>query len=126
MDPQGQVRLISPEELTDAAGTAGITRKEAVATSAIWSGVAHTEPRTMSGWHHHGDHDTVAYVLAGTVRVEFGSAGSQAVEAREGDFVYVPGGVVHREGNPGSQPGRLAVFRAGSGPPVINVDGPPA
>lgn len=126
MDPQSQVRLISPEELTDAAGTAGMTRKEAVATSTIWSGVVHTEPQTMSGWHHHGDHDTVAYVLAGTVRVEFGSAGSDAVEAHEGDFLYVPGGVVHREGNPDSEPGRLTVFRSGSGPPVINVDGPPA
>lgn len=125
MEPDAsQVRRISPEELIDAAGTAGMVRREAVATSLIWSGLVDTEPQTMSGWHHHGDHDTVAYVLTGTMRIEYGPGGSDAVEVEAGDFLYVPSGVIHREGNPTGETGRVTVFRAGSGPPVINVDGP--
>lgn len=124
--PDSSVRRIRPEQLTEAAGTAGMTRREAVATPTMWSGLVETDPESMSGWHHHGEHDTIAYVIAGTVRIEFGPAGSHAVEAGTGDFLHVPAGVVHREGNPTNERGRIAVFRTGSGPPVINVDGPPA
>jgi uncharacterized RmlC-like cupin family protein len=29
-----------------------------------------------SGWHHHGEADTVVYVLSGTVVIEFGEDGT--------------------------------------------------
>ncbi|HEX2358051.1 MAG TPA: hypothetical protein VHI50_16535, partial [Micromonosporaceae bacterium] len=45
------------------------------------------------------------------------------VEALPGDFLYVPKGAIHREGNPGDQESHLVVVRAGHGPAVINVDG---
>lgn len=124
VEPSRDVRRIWPEELDVAAGTKGMLRRQAVASETLWSGLVETDPETMSAWHHHGNHETVAYVVSGTVRVEFGAGGSRVVEGRPGDFLYVPGGTVHREGNPTSEPGTLAVFRTGSGPPVTNVDGP--
>jgi hypothetical protein len=78
----------------------------------------------MSGWHHHGDHDTCVYVVAGTVRLEFGPGGGQAVDAGPGDFLHIPRHVVHREVNPGSATSQEVVTRSGTGPPTVNVDGP--
>ena len=46
------------------------------------------------------------------------------VDAGPGDFFYVPPWAVHREHNPGDEESHLIVVRAGSGPAVINVDGP--
>ena len=78
----------------------------------------------VSGWHHHGDYDTSIYVVRGSVRMESGPGGSQVVDAGPGDFLYVPKGAIHREGNPGSEESHLVVVRAGRGPTVVNVDGP--
>ncbi len=77
-----------------------------------------------SGWHHHGDYDTAIYVLSGALRMESGPGGTDMLEARAGDFVFVPKGVIHREANPEDTESHVVVVRAGSGPPVVNVDGP--
>ena len=104
--------------------TPGMTREQAVAVDGLWSGLVHTEPGAVSGWHHHGDHQTSIYVAAGRLRMESGPAGGQVLDAVEGDFIHVPPGAVHREGNPGPDPSRLVVVRAGHGPTTVNVDGP--
>lgn len=46
------------------------------------------------------------------------------IEAKPGDFVHVPKGVVHREMNPFDEEGAIVLMRVGSGPPVVNVEGP--
>jgi uncharacterized RmlC-like cupin family protein len=46
------------------------------------------------------------------------------VEAGPGDFLHVPKGAIHREGNPADEESHIIVVRAGRGPSVINVDGP--
>ena len=85
-----------------------------------------TEAHMVSGWHHHGDYETSIYVVRGSLRMESGGGGFQVVDARPGDFLYVPRGAIHREGKPGSEESHLVVVRAGRGPTVINVDGPAA
>ncbi len=52
------------------------------------------------------------------------AGGRDVVDAQVGDFVFVPPHTVHREGNPTSGESALVVVRAGSGEPVVNVDGP--
>jgi len=84
--------------------TPGKVREQAIAVPGLWSGLVRTEPGVTSGWHHHGVHDTSVYVVDGTVRLEFGPSGAQAVGAGPGDFVHIPKHVVHREVNPGSTP----------------------
>src|SRR5215211_1386261 len=96
----------------------------AVATDGMWSGTARTEAGMVSGWHHHGEYETTIYVLTGALLMEFGPGGSSTVEARPGDFVYVPKGAVHRESNPSAGPADIVVVRAGLGESTINVDGP--
>jgi uncharacterized RmlC-like cupin family protein len=56
--------------------------------------------------------------------MEFGPGGAEAFDAGPGDFVYVPRGAIHREGNPADAPGDIMVVRAGTGDSVVNVDGP--
>jgi len=101
-----------------------MTREQAIAVDGMWAGLVRTEAHTTTGWHHHADYDTSIYVVRGLLRMESGPSGSHVIDARPGDFLHVPKGAIHREGNPGSQESHLVVVRAGRGPAVVNVDGP--
>jgi quercetin dioxygenase-like cupin family protein len=97
-------------------------REEAFARENLWIGVVRAEPQQLTGWHHHGDWDTYAYVLSGTLRLESGPSGIDRAEAAAGDFLFIPGNTVHREGSGG--PGFEAIaIRLGSGPILFNVEG---
>lgn len=120
------VRRIPPEERTEGAGTPGMTREEAVATDRMWAGLVRTGAGMVSGWHHHGAHESTIYVLTGALRMEFGPEGREVLEAGPGDFLYVAPGAVHRESNPTDRESHIVVARSGWGEPVVNVDGPAA
>jgi len=99
-------------------------REQALATDGLWSGYVTTAPGMASGWHHHNEFDSVIYVLSGGLRMESGPGGQHIVDALPGDFVFVPRHAVHRETNPTDQDAALIVTRVGSGPAVVNTDGP--
>jgi uncharacterized RmlC-like cupin family protein len=101
-------------------------RQLAVASEGAWVGLVRTAPNMASGWHHHGDYETYAYVVSGTGAFEFGPAGADTVGAGPGDFIHIPARVVHRESNPGQEASLMVLFRMGHGDPLFNVDGPPA
>jgi uncharacterized RmlC-like cupin family protein len=101
-------------------------REEAIATERMWAGLVRTDAGMVSGWHHHGDFDTTIFVLSGAIRMEYGSAGTDRIDAGPGDFLHVMHGAVHRESNPGDEVAELVVVRSGSGEPVVNVDPPTA
>ncbi len=106
--------------------TPGLVREQALHIGSMWAGCACTSPGGTSDWHHHGDWNTVVYVVNGAVRLEFGSDGGRVAEAGPGDFLFIPAHVVHREINPASRQQDLVVFRHGRGPLTVNVDGPAA
>jgi uncharacterized RmlC-like cupin family protein len=125
MDQVQNALRIRPEELVEIDGPPEIHRRQAFAKPGLWAGLTTTEPGLVSGWHHHGGHDTIVYVISGSVAIEFGEGGRQAVQGRPGDFVAIPGGLVHRESTLGDEPSRSVIVRAGGdGPPTIEVDGP--
>ncbi|ANS77764.1 hypothetical protein SGUI_0368 [Serinicoccus hydrothermalis] len=95
-------------------------------TEGMWTGTVDTAPGAVTGWHHHGEHETTLYIVSGTFRLESGPSGGDVIEAGPGDFVRVPAGAVHRESNPGEEPSRAVIVRCGSGAPTVNVDGPAA
>ena len=121
-----KVRLIRAEERRPGQSTPGMVREEAFASEGVWAGLVRTEPGMVSGWHHHGEHDTAIYVLSGRFVMESGLNSSQTLEARPGDFLYVPRLAVHRESNPSDQPCAAVIVRAGTGEVVVNVDAPDA
>ena len=119
-----RVRVVRPEDRTEGQPTSGMRREEAVSTDRSWAGYVTTEAGMVSGWHHHGDHESHIYVVSGALRMESGPGGRDVVEAQPGDFVFVPPHTVHREGNPTSQDSTIIVVRAGRGEAVFNVEGP--
>jgi uncharacterized RmlC-like cupin family protein len=118
------VSLIRPEDRVDGDQTPGMIREQALVTDDMWAGLVRTKPHMVSGWHHHGDHETSIYVISGVLRMESGPEGESIVEAAPGDFLYVPRGAVHREANPGDEESQIVVVRVGHGPTVINVTTP--
>jgi uncharacterized RmlC-like cupin family protein len=117
--------VVRPAERTLAAAqTPGMVREEALQRGQMWTGIARTAPGSVSGWHHHGDWDTVAYVLAGAVRLECGAGGRIVKQAEPGDFLFIPKGEIHRESNPAEEEQCLVIVRSGQGPVVVAVDEP--
>jgi uncharacterized RmlC-like cupin family protein len=123
-EPQA-VRLIRPGDRREGQTTPGMRREEAIATERMWAGLVRTAPGMVSGWHHHGIYETAICVLTGALTMEFGPGGVEVVEARPGDFLFVEPGAIHRESNPSTEECAAVIVRAGSGDPVVNVDGPP-
>jgi len=117
------VRIAEAERRTGAP-TPGMHREEAVATDTIWAGFLRTEAGMVSGWHHHGEYESVIYLLSGALRMESGPGGSEVIDARPGDFLFVPRGSIHRESNPSDVEATAVVVRSGRGEPVVNVEGP--
>ncbi len=101
-------------------------RREAFADEGVWFGEVHTEPESLSAWHHHGEHATYGRVIAGSIHFEFGRDGGDSVDIGPGGYFMVPPHTVHREGNPGGAPGLVVLTRVGSGPTAFNVDAPDA
>ena len=102
--PGEQIRVVTPAERTAGPSTPGMDRQQAFASETMWSGYVRTEAGMVSGWHHHGDHDTIVYVLSGRLAIEFGEGGRRAVQVTAGDFLVIPSGLVHREGTPTGDP----------------------
>jgi uncharacterized RmlC-like cupin family protein len=119
-----RIRRVRANELSDGPSTPGMSRRQAVATDVVWAGLVHTQPGAVSGWHHHGDHESVIYVLSGALRMESGEHGADVFEALPGEFIHVPPYCIHREGNTTDRLATLVVTRSGQGESVLNVDGP--
>lgn len=124
MAEKKHVRVIRPADRSEGQKTPGMRREQAVSTDRSWGGYVSTEAGMVSGWHHHGDFESHIYVVSGMLRMESGPGGQDVAEAQAGDFLFVPAHTVHREGNPGADESAVIVVRAGSGEPVVNVDGP--
>lgn len=118
---EAAVSKVAAGALTPGDATPGVTREAAVVLDDVWTGRALTEPGQTSGWHHHGAHDTVIYVVEGAIRVETASG---TVQGDPGDFLHVPAHTVHREGNPTDDVAEVVLLRRGTGPVTVNVDGP--
>ena len=127
MEEHLQPRVVQAQQRVRQAAlqTAGVLREQAFSTDDVWIGIVTTEPGAMSAWHHHGDHDTYAYVVSGLKRIEYGPGGTASLVARPDDFIHLPKGLMHREGNPSEEVSYSIAFRLGSGPETINVEGPP-
>ena len=120
----GKIFRVTPQERVEGQPTPGITREQAVETARLWAGWVSTDAEMVSGWHHHGRHETAIYVLSGLLRMEFGPGGAETVEGGPGDFIFVGSEIIHRESNPSAELATFVVVRSGEGEVVINVDGP--
>jgi uncharacterized RmlC-like cupin family protein len=122
------IRVIRPDEFNaSTAQTPGAQRKAAIHAGAgikspIWGGIFLVEPGARTGIHHHGEQDTIVYVLEGSSYVRWGERGEFDATVHAGDFLYVPAWLPHQEINPSSEaPFRWVVVRSTSEPIVVNL-----
>jgi uncharacterized RmlC-like cupin family protein len=121
------IRIVSPAEFDHGtAQTPGSARLAAVApqlgiATALWGGLFEVEPKARTGIHHHGEQQTIAYVLTGVCEVRWGPKGECVARAKAGDFIHVPAFLLHMESNPSeSEPFQWVVVRSTSTPIVVN------
>lgn len=120
-----KIRALVKDALSEAPGSPGIIRHLAFQGQGFVVVRSRVEPGVISGWHHHGDYDIYGYIVSGTARFENGPGGGDAVSVGPGDFFFVPARTVHRDVNPSGTEGQeVILFLQGSGPMVVNVDGP--
>ena len=99
------LRIIRPLELAShAIEAAGVSRipaitYELVGANRLWVGITVLEPGTCAGPHHHGDHETGVYLIAGRVRLRWGSRLESETELEAGDLVFLPPFLPHEEAN---------------------------
>jgi uncharacterized RmlC-like cupin family protein len=123
------VRIVRSNELDAAtAQTLGMQRRAAVTAertgaSKLWAGTVTIDAHAKTGAHHHGDLESVIYVLSGTARMRWGDRLEFIAEAQAGDFIYVPPFVPHQEIN-ASEDSQLHCVLARSGQTglVVNLD----
>ena len=123
------VRIIRPAEFdSNNAQTAGLHRRAAVTTAnsgakKLWAGAFTVDAKAKTGPPHHGDLETVIYVLNGVARLRWGERLEFEAEAAAGDFIYVPPYVPHQEINPSPDLQLQCVLaRSGQKGLVYNLD----
>lgn len=128
---QHGVRIVKSDELdTNTPQTKGMTRAAAIThakmgASKLWAGTVVVEPNAKTGAHHHGDVETVLYIVRGRARMRWGDKLEFVAEAGPGDFIYVPPYVPHQEINAKrDEPVEAVIVRSGQEPVVVNLDIP--
>jgi uncharacterized RmlC-like cupin family protein len=122
------IRVVRPEEFdSQTAQTPGSLRLAAIHSGAgidspIWGGLFRVEPGARTGIHHHGEQNTIVYILSGSSYIRWGEHGESKHTAQAGDFLYVPAWLPHQEINPSSElPFEWVVVRSTSDPIVVNL-----
>ena len=88
----------------------------------MWAGIFVVEPSAKTGIPHHGEQDTVVYVLEGEACVRWGDSGEHSTIAGAGDFLHVPSWLPHQELNTSKEnPFRWVVVRSTAEPIVVNL-----
>jgi uncharacterized RmlC-like cupin family protein len=94
-----------------------------VGAEKLWAGTVLIHAGAKTGAHHHGELESVIYVLKGRARMRWGEALEYVAEAGPGDFIYVPPFVPHQEINASDdQPLECVMVRSGGEAVVVNLD----
>src|SRR5438309_8556992 len=108
--------------------TPGMTRAAAIThartgASKLWAGTVVVQPAAKTGPHHHGELETVLYIVRGRARMRWGDHLEFSDEAGPGDFIFVPPFVPHQEINAkADEICEAVVVRSGQDPIVVNLD----
>jgi uncharacterized RmlC-like cupin family protein len=123
------IRIVRAGELdSNTPQTAGMTRAAAISYASagaqkLWAGTVVVEPNAKTGAHHHGELETVLYIVRGRARFRWGENLEFVDEAGPGDFIFVPPFVPHQEINARpDEPVEAVVVRSGQDPIVVNLD----
>jgi len=123
------IRVVRADQLdANTAQTLGMHRRAAVTTTStgarnLWAGTVTIDPKAKTGAHHHGDLESVIYIINGIARLRWGDRLEYMAEAHAGDFIYVPPYVPHQEINGSDELQlRCVLARNGQNGLVVNLD----
>ena len=123
------VRVIPADQLDpNTPQTPGMNRAAAinfarVGAEKLWAGTVTIHAGAKTGAHHHGELESVIYVLKGKARMRWGESLEFTAEAGPGDFIYVPPFVPHQEINAlDDAPLECVLVRSGGEAVVVNLD----
>jgi uncharacterized RmlC-like cupin family protein len=123
------IRVVRAGELdTNTPQTPGMQRRAAITTELtgaanLWAGTVTIDANAKTGAHHHGDLESVIYVVNGVARLRWGERLEFMAEANAGDFIYVPPYVPHQEINASADLKLHCVLaRSGQQGLVVNLD----
>lgn len=123
------VRIVRHDQLDpNTPQTPGMHREAAIThasagAEAIWAGTVMIQPGAQTGPHHHGELESVIYVLRGRARMRWGDRLEYVAEAGPGDFIFVPPFVPHQEINANPDESlSCVVVRSDQEPIVVNLD----
>jgi uncharacterized RmlC-like cupin family protein len=126
---QHGVRVVKGSELdANTAQTPGMNRAAAITHASagaqkLWAGTVTIHANAKTGAHHHGEVESVIYVVKGKARMRWGERLEYMAEAGPGDFIYVPPYVPHQEINASADaPLECVLCRSGQEPVVVNLD----
>jgi uncharacterized RmlC-like cupin family protein len=110
--------------------TPGMTRAAAinhalVRAHKLWAGTVRIEPGAKTAPHHHGELESIIYIISGRARMRWGEKLEFFAEAGPGDFIFVPPFVPHQEINAqNEEPVTCVVVRSDQEPIVVNLNIP--
>lgn len=123
------VKVVSGSDLDlNTPQTPGMNRAAAitharVGANKIWAGTVTIHADAKTGAHHHGDLESVIYIVSGRARMRWGDKLEYTAEAGPGDFIFVPPYVPHQEINASQDEQLVCVLcRSGQEPVVVNLD----
>lgn len=127
------IRVVRGADLSSAtAQTSGMKRMAAIdaesfGSRSLWAGRVTMDAGASPGAHHHGDCESVIFVIAGSIRMRYGDTLECDVEAGPGDFIHIPPHLVHQELNRSETAAiDCIVIRDPNENVVVNVDVPGA
>src|SRR5881227_1383140 len=107
--------------------TPGMTRAAVInharaGAQKLWAGTLTIHPNAKTGAHHHGELESVIYVIRGMARMRWGERLEFTAEAGPGDFIFVPPYVPHQEINAsGSEELECVLVRSDKDAVVVNL-----
>jgi uncharacterized RmlC-like cupin family protein len=127
------VKIIRADQLdSNTPQTPGMNRAAAIThartgASKLWAGTVNIHANARTGPHHHGELESVIYVVSGKARMRWGERLEYVADAGPGDFIYVPPFVPHQEINASREELLSCVIvRSGQEPVVVNLEIAPA
>ncbi len=123
------LRVIKPADRVQDKSSGAMAREAAVSRALvgaekIWVGFVALPAGASSAAHHHGEAESVIYIISGRARFYAGDDLKTVSEAEAGDFIWVPPHVVHVEANASAaEPVRMVVVRSTQEALVFNDDG---
>jgi len=127
------VKVIRADQLDpNTPQTPGMNRAAAIThartgANKLWAGTVTVQANAKTGAHHHGELESVIYVVSGRARMRWGERLEYVADAGPGDFIYVSPFVPHQEINASREELLSCVLvRSGQEPVVVNLEIAPA